>query len=89
MQRRLLIINQKDNVGVVLESADKGDLCVFKDRTLETREPIQFAHKIALVDIKKEENIVKYGENIGFALSDIKKGQWIHLHNMGCKRGKN
>ena len=88
MNRELLIINEKDNVGVVLEPADKGDLCVFKKVTIETLEPIQFAHKIALVDIQKEENVVKYGENIGFALSDIKKGQWVHLHNMGCKRGK-
>ena len=88
MNRKLLIINEKDNVGVVLEPADKGDLCVFNQITIETLEPIQFAHKIALVDIQKEENVVKYGENIGFALSDIKKGQWVHLHNMGCKRGK-
>ena len=88
MNRKLLIINEKDNVGVVLEPAEKGDLCVFKQIAVETLEPIQFAHKIALVDIQKEENVVKYGENIGFALSDIKKGQWVHLHNMGCKRGK-
>ncbi|MBW1860871.1 MAG: hypothetical protein JRJ02_00655 [Deltaproteobacteria bacterium] len=36
----------------------------------------------------KAENVVKYGENIGFALSDIKRGQWVHTHNIGCKRGK-
>jgi hypothetical protein len=89
MNRKLLIINEKDNVGVVLEPAEKGDTCVSKQVTVEALEPIQFAHKIALADIQKNEDIVKYGENIGFAISDIKKGQWIHLHNMGCKRGKN
>ena len=88
MNRKLLIINDRDNVGVLLETAQRGDTCQYGETSIEILEPIGFAHKVALVDIPKQGNVVKYGENIGFALSDIKKGQWVHVHNMGCKRGK-
>jgi hypothetical protein len=88
MEKRLLVMNEKDNVGVLLESAQEGDCCSCRGSVLEIMESIEFAHKVALFDITMEENVVKYGENIGYALVDIKRGQWVHNHNMGCKRGK-
>jgi altronate dehydratase len=42
-------------------------------------------HKIALTDIKKGGLVKKYGQAIGFATEDIKKGDWIHIHNLTSK----
>lgn len=39
-------------------------------------------HKVALRDINKGENIIKYGYPIGYAISDIKQGAHIHTHNI-------
>ncbi len=39
-------------------------------------------HKYALRDIKAGENIVKYGNPIGHAVCDIKKGEHVHTHNV-------
>ncbi|MCI9086041.1 MAG: altronate dehydratase [Clostridia bacterium] len=39
-------------------------------------------HKVALRDINKGENIIKYGYPIGYAISDIKQGEHIHTHNI-------
>ena len=39
-------------------------------------------HKYALKDIKKGENIIKYGNPIGHATEDIKKGEHVHSHNV-------
>ena len=39
-------------------------------------------HKYALCDIKCGENIIKYGNPIGHATEDIKKGDHVHSHNM-------
>ena len=39
-------------------------------------------HKYALCDIKSGENIIKYGNPIGHATADIKKGEHVHTHNM-------
>ena len=33
-------------------------------------------------DIAKGEPIVKYGEHIGLAARDIKKGEHVHCHNL-------
>lgn len=39
-------------------------------------------HKIALVDIQKGENVIKYGFPIGHATQNIKKGEAVHTHNL-------
>ena len=43
---------------------------------------LESGHKYALMDIKKGEAVIKYGFPIGRALSDIKKGEHIHTHNL-------
>ncbi len=43
---------------------------------------ISDGHKYALRDIKKGENIIKYGNPIGHAAQDIKKGEHVHSHNL-------
>ena len=64
--RSEVIINQKDNVGV----------------TLEPKGEIPAGHKFAIRDIRSGEYIIKYGEIIGRATSDIKVGEWVHTHNV-------
>ncbi len=86
--KRLLVINEKDNVGVLLENAEVGDKCSYKINDIQILEDIEFGHKIALEDIAKDEIVYKYGEEIGFALEEISTGTWVHNHNMGCRRGK-
>ena len=61
-----VIINEKDNVGVCLDGTDK----------------IPAGHKYALRDIKTGEYVIKYGEIIGRATSDITKDEWVHTHNV-------
>jgi len=39
-------------------------------------------HKYAVRDIESGQNIIKYGNPIGHAVCDIKKGEHIHSHNM-------
>ncbi len=85
---KILVLHEKDNVGVLLEAAEKGAVCAYGDDAVEILESIAFAHKVALDDISKEGRVIKYGEDIGFATKDIKKGQWVHVHNIGCNRGK-
>ncbi len=44
-------------------------------------------HKIALCDIEKGSDIVKYGYPIGYATENINKGDNVHSHNMKTKLG--
>ena len=43
---------------------------------------LEDGHKYALRDIKEGENIIKYGNPIGHATCDIKKGEHVHTHNV-------
>lgn len=49
---------------------------------------VPYGHKIAVRDIQKGELIVKYGEEIGGALADIQKGEYVHVHNLEALRGR-
>lgn len=44
-------------------------------------------HKIALSDIKKGEDVIKYGYPIGNATENISEGEGVHSHNMKTKLG--
>jgi len=88
MNKRMLIMKPIDNSAVVLEDIKQGDTLKYGDFEIVATENIEFPHKIATRDITKGEDILKYGEVIGYALKDISKGQWIHIHNMDDVRGR-
>ena len=88
MKKRMLIMEPNDNVGVMLEAIRQNDSATFERTTVAALDETDFAHKIALRDIEKGEDIIKYGEVIGYALMDIQKGQWVHIHNMDDIRGR-
>ena len=88
MLRRSLIIDPKDNVAVLLEKGDAGDYIEVNGESITLLEEIEFGHKAALCDLSVEDNVYKYGEEIGYMQRKILKGSWIHSHNMDCRRGK-
>ena len=53
---------------------------------LKALDAIPLGHKIALKDIKKGETLLKYGHDIGRAVSAIGKGRHAHVHNVKTKR---
>ncbi len=48
---------------------------------------LQTGHKIAVCDIEKGADIIKYGYPIGYATENIKEGDSVHSHNMKTKLG--
>lgn len=79
--KEFIKINPKDNVLIALRDYKKGEHIFLENIDLELKEDIGRGHKIALCSIKTDENIIKYGMPIGHALSDIQKGEWVHVHN--------
>ena len=35
-----------------------------------------------------KEQIIKYGEEIGVATHEIKRGEYVHVHNLDSMRGR-
>ena len=50
---------------------------------------LETGHKWAIRDIKKGEDIIKYGSPIGHATCDIKQGEHVHTHNLKTNLGDN
>ena len=88
MLRKSLIINPTDTVAMVLEDALKGDtIQTPQGQTVTLLSDVEFAHKVSILDQKKGDPVIKYGDEIGYLLEDTPAGSWIHTHNMDCDRG--
>lgn len=79
---KLLLINKDDNVAVCLKEIKKNEKVKLDEDIIEALDDIPVGHKVALNDIKKAENIIKYGHTIGLAKVNINKGEWVHSHNI-------
>jgi altronate dehydratase small subunit len=77
-----IIMNPDDNCATVLEDISKGSQIQLREISISINQNIPLGHKIALTDIRKGELVKKYGQAIGIATEDIKKGDWIHTHNL-------
>ena len=70
-------VKDQDNVAIAVHDIPQGT------RVMEgvvTLQPIPQAHKIALVDIPKGGEIIRYGVVLGYAKDDIPVGSWINEH---------
>lgn len=81
-------ISQHDNVAVAIEELARGECYRVGTISIVPQVIIPKGHKIALTDIPQGTNIVKYGFPIGHATVDIKKGDWIHTHNLKTNLGE-
>jgi altronate dehydratase small subunit len=87
-----LVLDPKDNVAIALTDLAAGDACTVaedggKKYEAVVIEKISFGHKFALADLAPNAPVYKYGEEIGKMKVAIKKGAWIHSHNLYCERG--
>jgi len=83
MDRNAVLINPGDNVVVAIEALGKGDAIVgVPGVAVEVNEDIMRNHKVAIKEIAASSPVIKYGESIGVASTDIKPGDWVHTHNL-------
>lgn len=82
MKDNALRINPVDNVAIAIRPLRKGDPVIIdgKEAFLMAQD-IEASHKIALKPILKGGLVIRYGEPIVQAMSDIGQGEWIHVHN--------
>jgi (2R)-sulfolactate sulfo-lyase subunit alpha len=90
---QLLVHDKKDTVGVVVVEGLKAGTdmmaVVTADNSsfnMKSKMDVPIGHKVALIDIKKGDTVIKYGQDIGKAVADIAKGEHVHVHNLKTKR---
>ncbi len=77
MGRLYVKIKDQDNVVVVTSDTKAGTEIL---EGLKVNQDIPQAHKVALQDIPAGGEIIRYGVVLGYAINDIKKGDWINEH---------
>ncbi len=89
---KALMLNPKDHVAVALEPIPTGAVvkvvCQYFQKEIELKGQIEFGHKFAVRPISIGEDILKYGEVIGSASTNIEAGDHVHTHNLEGKRGR-
>ena len=81
-----LLMNLADNVVTTVTEIAKGDnVCFMKGNEhmiLKAEENIPYCHKVALEDIGRGSDVIKYGESLGHTVAAISKGCWVNDHNL-------
>lgn len=87
-----LVHEKRDSVGVATVDIKAGDtpkgLLMDSGETFEVKAlmDIPLGHKIALQDHKTGDGVIKYGQDIGKVVADIRKGEHVHIHNLKTRR---
>ena len=88
----MMIKPDTDNVGVVTSAMKKGDIARFQqgDKVVEVKllGDVPIYHKFCVRAVKKDEPVIKYGEQLGLAGQDIAVGDYVHTHNLISQREK-
>lgn len=92
MKKQAVVINTQDNVATVVDDFPAGTVIRFyvgdAEQSVQLLQDIPLGHKVAIRDIPVNQDIIKYGESIGAATSEIKAGQHVHVHNMESQRAR-
>jgi (2R)-sulfolactate sulfo-lyase subunit alpha len=90
---QFLVHSPEDNVGVVVVEDLKAGTKMLgviteNDSTIHVtaKHDIPIGHKIALKDLKKDDTVIKYGEDVGRMTGPAKVGEHVHTHNHRTKR---
>jgi altronate dehydratase small subunit len=81
-KRRYVIVDDRDNVATVVEMLKKGEVIEVGTKNITLLRDIPEGHKFTLSRIPKGGYIIKYGEWIGRAKTEIPVGDHAHIHNV-------
>jgi altronate hydrolase len=86
--RDFIKLHPNDNVIIALKALDEGLVVEVDDKEITLNKDIKQGHKIAIVDIERGKDIIKYGFPIGYATTHIKAGFHVHTHNIKTNLGE-
>lgn len=73
-------LHPSDNIEIALKDLKAGDCLAVSG--VEVKDPVPRGHKVAIADIPTGTMVLRYGQVIGQATTDIAAGGHIHVHNI-------
>ena len=89
---QFLVHEKADSVGVATVDIEAGSRArgLYMDSQdgveIEVRQDIPLGHKIALREHDAGGGVIKYGEDVGRVIRDIRAGDHVHVHNLKTRR---
>ncbi|HEX6560164.1 MAG TPA: UxaA family hydrolase, partial [Longimicrobiales bacterium] len=81
----LIRIHPDDNVAVATQAVAAGTAARVGNESIDVVVDVPAGHKIALADLPADAEIVKYGFPIGRLTQPVRRGEWVHSHNLGTQ----
>ncbi len=82
MQKKLIKVQAEDNVAIALVDLVQGDCVYYEGEDIIILSDTKAKHKIAFVDLDKEDQIFMYGVLVGKAMFPIKRGDVLTTENV-------
>lgn len=92
MAHRALAHKSTDDVAVAVADLSAGEELTIhsleggKTHKVKLLEDIPLGHKIALKDLPEGHVVIEYGEKVGRMTQAVKKGGYVHVHNIRTLR---
>ena len=89
-----LKVHDRDTVATLFaDGVHSGDEVEVRDKRgnawrVTVLDDIPYGHKIALEDMEAGQPVIKYGEELGRASRNIRRGNHVHVHNLDSMRGR-
>ena len=87
-----IVLDEADGVATALRPLEAGQTIQVRYpgriSELTVIEAIPLCHKVAVADLEPGGPLRKYGEVIGEASAPIRRGGWVHVHNLRSLRGR-
>jgi len=89
---RALTHKSTDDVAVAVADLKPGEELTIqaidggKSHKVETLEAVPLGHKVALKDLPEGHIVIEYGEKVGRMTKAVKKGGYVHVHNLRTLR---
>ncbi len=89
---KFLIHQRGDHVGVATSDIRQGEKVIgiymddHSDVVVTAKADIPLGHKISLVNLEKDEPVLKYGVQIGITTEKWEMGDYVHTHNIKTAR---
>jgi altronate dehydratase small subunit len=90
--KKAITMDARDNVATALVALEPGDEVEVLSATrevvqhLRANDALPLGHKVALMDIAANGDVIKYGAKIGRASKPIRAGDYVHIHNVTSDR---
>ncbi len=81
-----ILLDEKDNVVTCVKEVKAGEKVSYLteqgEASLIANEDIPYCHKVALRDLCKGDQVIKYGEMLGLLSQDVAAGCWVNEKNL-------